>query len=627
MLTEEQLNNGFIIGEWEVLPQRGVLRKGEHEERPEPLVLKFLLVLAMRDGGLVTKDEIVAELWGRPTADDPITRCVFQARKHLGDKSSAPRYIETLTRRGYRLMQPVRLLAADDKGTAAGSLRPWSRFAGIGTALAVAAIAGVLVWLLTQDSGREGVTSIGVLPCTNVTGRPEDDYLVTGFTAELVHTLHSIPDVVVKSSQLSYSDAPTDTILSDLDVDRVLRCSVQVSMGQLKSSYDITEAGGLTTSVGSVTGAVEALFDLQQQLATGVRNDLVGVSTQQLIARTRPASFDAYDRYMRGLHAFGARLEGDTLDDAIELFRETTEIDPNFGPAYLMLAKAYVLSPVYSSEPLEAMNELAIRTVERGTSVDPSIRDAGKAVLGLVYHRQKRWQLSEQAYRDAVAAAIVDPGDHNWYSRMLASVGRLDASLEQALAARDLDPTSAVINSRVALAYTWLGDTAMADEYFTRANQLGAAGSTYQMGYALFLFRAGRIDEAQQLTRSVAEGAGASTDWIEPVFTALADPSQRRSGLDAITAAIEADQVSRQVEFIARIMLGDVDGAMSVARMLEQPGEAFEMDLLFIPEVKPLRRHPDFLPLMQSLGVSQYWYANDCRFEDFAVVCSQPSRR
>ena len=86
MPTEDELRQGFRLGDWEVLPLRGVLRKGEHEEKPEPRVFGVLIALAKRDGDLVTRDELVDELWdGRPTSDEPINRCLSQLRGHLGD--------------------------------------------------------------------------------------------------------------------------------------------------------------------------------------------------------------------------------------------------------------------------------------------------------------------------------------------------------------------------------------------------------------------------------------------------------------------------------------------------------------------------------------------------------------
>jgi tetratricopeptide (TPR) repeat protein len=379
---------------------------------------------------------------------------------------------------------------------------------------------------------------------------------------------------------------------------------------------------GDVVATAEIEGPVSEIFQLQEDLARMVRRDLFGKSSQQLISRTRPASFGAYDRYMRGLYAFDRRQDTDSsLEEAIELFQETIRLDRNFGPAYLMLATAYVLLPTYRDAPVDEMSRAAIATVEEGMGVDDSIRDAANAIYGFVYHQQMQWLQAEEAYQAATSSDVVDPNAFNWYSRMLASVGRLDASLEQALRALEMDPTSAVINSRVALAYLWLGDTRKSEEFFDRAAKFGASGPTHTMGYALFLFREGRSDEAYELTRQAAAMAGGSDAWIDPVFAALDDDSQSAAALAAVDEAVSQDAVSRQIEFIVRTVLGDLDGAMDVARRLESEGEIFEMDLLFIPEVEPLREHADFGSLLDALGISGYGRARGCTWTGAGAVC------
>jgi len=378
---------------------------------------------------------------------------------------------------------------------------------------------------------------------------------------------------------------------------------------------------GDVVATAGIDGPVSEIFQLQEDLARMVRRDLFGKSSQQLISRTRPANFGAYDRYMRGLYALDRRQDSSSLEEAVELFRETIRLDENFGPAYLMLANAYLLLATYRDAPADEMSEAAIATVEEGMSVDESIRDAANAIYGFVYHQQMQWLKAEEAYRAATTSDVVDPNAFNWYSRMLASVGRLDASLEQALIALEMDPTSAVINSRVALAYLWLGDTRKSEEFFERAKKFGASGPTHMMGYALFLFREGRSDEAYDISRDAAQVAGGSEAWIDPVFAALGDASHRDTALAAVDEAVSQDGISRQIEFIVRTVLGDLDGAMGVARLLESEGEVFEMDLLFIPEVEPLREHPDFGKLLDALGVSDYWRARDCTWTGAGAVC------
>ena len=625
MPTEDELRQGFRLGDWEVLPLRGVLRKGEHEEKPEPRVFGVLIALAKRDGDLVTRDELVDELWdGRPTSDEPINRCLSQLRGHLGDKSRPHQYVETLTRRGYRLMQPVELIEpisaeapAPGGSRAESPVAPWKPLAA---GLAVAAVAWLVCTLWPPGDFR----SIGVVPFENASQDPANNYLVSGFKDELVNTLHNIPDFTVKSSRLGHAGEEVPSIASSLGVDAVLSGRVHRIGDQLQIFYTVEDGrNGDVVATAELEGPVSEIFQLQEDLARMVRRDLFGKSSQQLISRTRPASFGAYDRYMRGLYAFDRRQDsGTSLEEAIELFQETIRLDENFGPAYLMLANAYLLLPTYRDAPADEMSRAAIDTVQEGIEVDAGIRDAANAIFGFVYHQQMQWQQSEDAYRAATSSDVIDPNAFNWYSRMLASVGRLDASLEQARIALEMDPTSAVINSRVALAYLWLGDTRNSREFFERAAKFGASGPTHTMGYALFLFREGRSDEAYEVTREAAQMAGGTEAWIDPVFAALDDATQRDAALAAVDAAATQDGISKQIEFIVRVVLDDLDGAMRVARLLESEGEVFEMDLLFIPEVQPLREHPEFESLLDALGITEYWRARGCAWTGTGAVCA-----
>ncbi len=624
MPTEDELRQGFRVGDWEVLPLRGVLRKGDREEKPEPRVFGVLIALAKRDGDLVTRDELVDELWdGRPTSDEPINRCLSQLRRHLGDKTRPHRYVETLTRRGYRLVQPVELLEAVEPEAPSQAAVAQEAQAAPWKPLAAGLIVAAIAWLAWTLWPPGDVRSIGVVPFENASQDPANNYLVAGFKDELVNTLHNIPDFTVKSSRLGHTGEEVTAIASSLGVDAVLSGRVHRVGNQLQIFYTVEDGrSGDVIATAEVEGPVSEIFQLQEDLARMVRRDLFGKSAQQLISRTRPASFAAYDRYMRGLYAFDRRQDsGTSLEEAIELFDETTRLDENFGPAYLMLATAYVLLPTYRDASADEMNEAAIATVKEGISADESIRDAANAIFGFVYHQQLQWQESEEAYRAATSSAVVDPNAFNWYSRMLASVGRLDDSLEQALMALEMDPTSAVINSRVALAYLWLGDTGNSEAFFQRAAKYGASGPTHTMGYALFLFREGRSAEAYELTREAARMAGGSEDWIDPVFAALDDPTKRGEALTAVDAAARQGGISRQIEFIVRTVLGDLDGAMSVARLLESEGEVFEMDLLFIPEVAPLREHPDFGRLLDALRITGYWRERGCTWTGESAVC------
>jgi hypothetical protein len=74
-------------------------------------------------------------------------------------------------------------------------------------------------------------------------------------------------------------------------------------------------------------------------------------------------------------------------------------------------------------------------------------------------------------------------------------------------------------------------------------------------------------------------------------------------------------------------ILQDGDRAMRVARRLVSEGEVFEAELLFIPQFRIVREHPDFIGLMEAIGLAEYWKSVNCRWQDDAVRCATGKTR
>ena len=616
MFTDEELQDGFYVGDWEVLPGKGQLCRGGEVKKPEPKVFAVLMALARRNSNLVTYQELIDEVWGgRPTADEPITRCISQLRRVFDDHPPY-KYVENIQRRGYRLKKTVTLNG------------PWwtsLRFKQAVVAIVAIGFIGMIVDISSPD-GPDDVAapppprSIAVMPFENLTGEVSNEYLVLGFKEELVQALRALDDYTVKNIRGVPADPRLKKIAEDFGVSKVLLGVLRRDGNVLKISYQIAE-GDEVANGGEIEGSLDKLFDLQESLALMVRENLVGKSAQVLI-KSRPSDSAAYDSYLKGMLALEHRGDPGNLEKAVDLFDIAIELDPNYGPSYLALATVYTLMSTYRDEPVEKMDQLALDAIAAGVSADPAIEDAAGAIYGYVYKNQKRWKEAENAYRRAVGANAVDSNAFNWYSRMLASVGRLDESLTQILAALEIDPTSPVVNSRTAMSYAWVGENQKALEYYERANKLGWNGPTHILGYAFILIQTGQIDKARNLATGAVQMAGAATDWIDPVFDAFVDQDKAGVALDALNDFVAVESISPIIELTVRTLLGDLDGAMRVAELLEAPGEAFEMDMLFIPELAPLRRHPEFLPLLDRLKITAYWSMNDCIWSGDRVTCS-----
>lgn len=628
MPAPEELHRGFKLGEWEVLPGQRILRSGDEEEHPEPKVFDVLMALARRDGELVTREELIEEIWdNRPIGDEPINRCVHLLRGHLGDKDQ--RYVKTMHRKGYRLNMPVELdstaLPSVEELRHDERVRNQGRFWMVVAAIIVTVLIAVFMRYVRQPIAPSDIESLAVMPFEFQGDDPADEYLASGFQGEVVRSLHRIPGLRVKQVSVDYSQLGRigiQDVFDDLGADAMLSGTLQILNGELKVSYGIADTrSGIEIAGNDVQGTRTEIYALQERLALLVRNELLGDAPQELLNASRPSNLDAHDRYMRGVFLLERRAEGSNLQEAIELLQQTINLDPGFGPAYLQLATAYALKPDYRHAPLEKNLQQALETVERGVEQDERIRDAANAVFGFVFHKQKKWGKAEEYYEKATTARVVDGNAFNWYSRMLAAVGRDRDALEQVQKARQMDPGSAIVNSRVAIALTWLGDDQSAMKFYERSEKLGATGQHFLMGYALSLIRQGRMDEAMVIAQKGAEIAGYRSSWVGPLFEAIADPTRAPTALAAIEEPIASAGLDPRVEITLRTILGDVQGAMDLAFLLAEPEQHFEMDVLFLPELKPLRDHPRFLGLMDKLGVSEYWDERGCTWLNDAVNC------
>jgi DNA-binding winged helix-turn-helix (wHTH) protein len=138
---------GFRIGQWAVEPSLNRLFRDGAVVRVEPKVMDVLVKLAERPGRVVPKEELVHAVWGREfLAQSVLTRAVAELRRLLEDDAHTPRYIETIPKRGYRLLAPVARSGETEVG--ANFARPPSSRLSVVWLAAAALVAGAaLGWL------------------------------------------------------------------------------------------------------------------------------------------------------------------------------------------------------------------------------------------------------------------------------------------------------------------------------------------------------------------------------------------------------------------------------------------------------------------------------------------------
>jgi DNA-binding winged helix-turn-helix (wHTH) protein/tetratricopeptide (TPR) repeat protein len=167
------MQRGFRIGPWSVSPLTGEIESGGRSVHLEPKVMEVLVVLAEKAETVVLREELLDRIWGPRAAisDEPLTRCIAQLRQSLGDSSRDPSFIQTVPKRGYRLMLPIVPLgdtpapvasarAPDAAAPPLHSLagrgsrpRPWQGIVLTGTLAVLGLVAYVALTLMEASTG------------------------------------------------------------------------------------------------------------------------------------------------------------------------------------------------------------------------------------------------------------------------------------------------------------------------------------------------------------------------------------------------------------------------------------------------------------------------------------------
>jgi adenylate cyclase len=378
------LTDRYRVGEFTLDLSQGCLRRGEAEVALRPKSFALLHYLVTHAGRLVTKDELLSEIWPNViVTEDSLTRCVSEVRAALEDTEQT--VIKTVPKRGYVFAAPVTKL--DDATAAAGPsadiavpqrrLRTKLLLTILG-ALSIAAIAGYAVTRDRHASAPPRLSMI-VLPFANLSAEPGQDYLGDIITDELTTALSRLrgATVIASSSALTLRDQHVDVkqLGSDLDVRYALEGSVLRSEGSVRIDarlIDIQTMKTLWSDRFDVNRAdiLRTQDEIVTRLASTLHGELVQAESRRSIGATT-SNLDAEDLAMQ-CEAATYRLGGETGAPDFELCEKALAIDPRNVRALIQLAAYYSqrVSRVQSPDPagdLERANTLVARALE----IDP----------------------------------------------------------------------------------------------------------------------------------------------------------------------------------------------------------------------------------------------------------------
>lgn len=457
--------------------------------------MDVLVFLASRAGEVVSNDEVIEAVWGgRPMSESPVYKTIANLRKALGDDPKAPDYIETIARRGYRLL-PLPAAVDDAPAPTGPGIRKTHWLAA-----AVLLVAGLFatVWL----SDRTTVTpppaeSVAVIAFEDLGTGDDTAVLCRGIAEELINRLAGIPDlrVVAPRSAFAFSeDDDHDTIMRKLDVAFLLTGSVQQSGDDLRVSARLIDRAGAVVWTEAFDATSERVFTVQDDIARAVVAGLsLHVNDTFAVSSPSTTNMEAYRAYRLGKELYTRRPVG-WLPEARRAFEEAIRIDADYVDAYAGLAMVHNLASMHDA----SLHADAVAAIERALQIDPDHAEA-LAVAGVL----ELAGATEAAYRDAVRMlrTAIDRNSslvhaRNWLSTALNVLGEREESMRVLNDALVIDPLNPILNVNVGVRLHVDGQLDAARAQFRRTLELPDAPSYAWMWGANVEESAGRFDTA-----------------------------------------------------------------------------------------------------------------------------------
>jgi TolB-like protein/DNA-binding winged helix-turn-helix (wHTH) protein/tetratricopeptide (TPR) repeat protein len=609
------------FGSFEFDVASGELRTSGRRVLLQAQPAQVLAHLVSAPGEVVTRDELRRTLWSDETFvdfDAALNVAINKIRHALRDSASAPRFVETVPKRGYRFLADVRPVengvgavrelprtdAIAPAQPVASGLRPrWTVVAGLALTLAL-----TVFWSGTRPAQpATSMRSLAVLPFRPLVSDMPDEALQMALAEAVIVKLGDLRQLRVPSIHAvqRYATGDTDARAAgvELGVDAVLEGTLLRRDGIVRLTarlIDVKE--GTSLWAGRWDAAWTDIFRVQDVIATEVTGALairLGADEQQRL-RDHPTNLAAYDAYLRA-RALMVRLTGTDSRRAAEKLEEAVRLDPGSAPAHATLAFAYIMVAI-TDGPREPYASLARAAAERAFALDPASGEAQGSLGRVLFHFDWNGQAGLEHMRHALALEPNNPFVLHCASRLIGQSGRAAEALALSERALALDPTSPLANrdrtTDLVLSRRYLE----AIEQGQKALELDPYDALVYRSLARSYEQLGREQEAIDAYIKPLTFSEEHREQVERLRAAAERGGLRGFYEQWLAELLDADPSARS-EDIARIhmKLGDPARALAQLEALYAERWPWILSLKHDPEWDSLRPHSRFERLMSRL--------------------------
>jgi TolB-like protein/DNA-binding winged helix-turn-helix (wHTH) protein/Tfp pilus assembly protein PilF len=658
---------GYQVGDLTIdLAPRRVRRAGTVIPL-KALSFDLLVTLVRAAPNLMSFDQLSQRVWpGLVVTPETIVQRVKLLRDALDDDPHAPRYIEGVRGRGYRMVAEVRPLterqsapeplvppspkdmkeeespnvhagmtATEAVAVGSPSAAPpapprsekWVPLGWIGGTLTIVTLLAAS-WATIHYRGASKpaertsvvvspvIHSLVVLPLENLSGDKEQEYFAEGMTDALTTDLAQIGSlrVISRSSAMHFKDSKETLpqIGRDLKVDAVVEGTVTRSADRVRITAQLVEAGSdRHLWARSYERDLKNVLALQDEIAHDITEQIrVKLTPQErsLLIQVHAVDPEAHDAYLRG-HYWAYKGTSEGAWKALEYYQKAIAKDPNYALAYAGVAEAYLTLTNWATQ------FSAVSRVLSPEEVSSKVKEAAVKAIELdpslaephaslaVTKLFSDWDFSGAAAEFKQAIALNPNLADRGYSYYLEFTERLDESVDESERARDLDPFDLYANERLGQALYH------ARRYDDALRQLQRTVEMFpDWGERLYWEMAEVYEQKRMFAEAVATRQHALSLNNDPNVTALGE-AYKRAGyrgylLKRIQTLEQGPHQAFTFPYLAHLYaaLNDEPHAMSY---LERAYEEHNLAVLFMrtaPELDPIRSSPRFRDLVRRIG-------------------------
>ena len=622
------MDGSFRVGSWVVEPSLNTISSNGRTIRLEPKVMEVLVCLTRHAGESLSKERLLQEVWpGTFVTDDALKRCILELRRVFADDAREPRVIQTIAKRGYRLVAPVEAingiehdqaespptLSPNTKGT---STRRWWMVGVVGSL----ALLLVLLAVVNMRAIRERllgpkvspIHSLAVLPLENLSGDSRQEYLSDGMTDALITGLAQISSlkVISRTSSMHYKQTKKSLpeIAHELNVDGIVEGTLQRSGDRVRITAQLVHgAADKHLWAGSYERDTSDFFALERDVTDDIARQVqaeLGIQNKEPIQHSRPVNANALEAYLQGNYHLNEQGRGSGDEEkrkAAEYSQKAIDADPSFAPAFVGMAQAHENLLIGSKAAIR------MRAAERAVEIDPAYSDA-RVVLGSVkWQPYLDWQGAEQEFRRAIALNPNNANAHDGLGGLLGAMGRLDEQLRESQIAQELDPNQDHLSDALWRRRDYDGTIAIQRMMLKRHPDDGYLHEYLFESYTVKGMHTEAIQEMQEVFRlfGLSEGA-ARVQRAYAISGYHAAIRQVAKECEDLQAAKQAFLPGNLAQFYT--ILGEKDRAFYWLQQAYEHREMIGIDgglycMKTDPLFDPLRSDPRFSDLLRRMGL------------------------